>query len=222
MANRRIGLLVPSSNSVMEVDFYRNLPPNMTAHVARMYLAETTVKGESEMLDVHFPKALEDLITVKPDVIVFGCTSAGALRGNAYEEGLIKKIEELGQCPGVSIIKCARDAMQKLGVKKIAVITPYIDELNKRVKKSIEDDGVEVVSIDGFGIDVNFMLAAVTPEEIFKFAKERLAGTKADGLFMSCTNFRAMEVYKQLEKELGIPVITSNQVAIAATIAKAQ
>jgi len=107
-------------------------------------------------------------------------------------------------------------------LKKLAIITPYIDDLNKRIKKSFEDDGVEVVSINGFGIDVNFELASPTPEEILRFAKERLAGTKADGVFISCTNFRSMEIYKQLQKELGIPVLTSNQVSIEETIAKAK
>ena len=215
-------MLVPSSNTVMEVDFYRNLPQNMTVHVSRMYLTETTVQGESEMLDVYFPKALYDLATLKPHVIVFGCTSAGALRGNDYDEQLCKKIEEIGKCASVSIIKSARLGIQKLGLKKLAIITPYIDDLNKRIKKSFEDDGVEVVSINGFGIDVNFELASPTPEEILRFAKERLAGTKADGVFISCTNFRSMEIYKQLQKELGIPVLTSNQVSIEETIAKAK
>ena len=56
----RVGLIVPSSNSVIEVDFYRRLPADATLHTARMYLEETTPEGESAMLDEYLPTAIND------------------------------------------------------------------------------------------------------------------------------------------------------------------
>lgn len=85
---KRLGLIVPSSNTVMEVDLCRNLPESVSLHVARMHLLNGTVAEEEEMLDIHFPRALNDLATIQPDVVVFGCTSAGAMRGNVYEAEL--------------------------------------------------------------------------------------------------------------------------------------
>ena len=214
----KVGLIVPSSNSVMEVDFYKNLPPKSTLHVGRMYLKDTTVKGEEEMLDVHFPKALYDLSTVKPRIIVFGCTSAGALRGNAYDEALCKKIEEVGACVSVSVIASVRKKIAEKKLKKIGVLTPYIAELNKRIKSSLEADGVLVNFIDGMNIDYNHAIGMVSPQEIIDYVKKtyKEQDEKVDGLFLSCTNFRAMEVYEELEQEFGIPVFTSNQVAVEA------
>ena len=214
----KVGLIVPSSNSVMEVDFYKNLPPKSTLHVGRMYLKDTTVKGEEEMLDVHFPKALYDLSTVKPRIIVFGCTSAGALRGNAYDETLCKKIEEVGACVSVSVIASVRKKITEKKLKKIGVLTPYIAELNKRIKSSLEADGVMVSFIDGMNIDFNHAIGMVSPQEIIDYVKKtyKEQDEKVDGLFLSCTNFRAMEVYEELEQGLGIPVFTSNQVAVEA------
>ena len=52
----RVGLLVPSSNTVMEVDLYRNLPPPITLHPARMYLEETTPQGEERMISEELPR----------------------------------------------------------------------------------------------------------------------------------------------------------------------
>ncbi|WP_227767328.1 maleate cis-trans isomerase family protein [Zhaonella formicivorans] len=215
---KRLGLIVPSSNSVMEVDFYRNLPEDITLHVARMYLYDTTVAGEEEMLDVHFPKALSDLATVVPDAVVFGCTSAGALRGNAYDAKLCEKITEVAKCPSISVIASVRKAIEKLKLHKVAVITPYIEALNQRIKASLEADGVEVAAIHGLGIDHNHSIGMVKPEEIFQFTMEKVQGLTVDGVFLSCTNFRAMEVYKELQAKLGLPVITSNQVALEAAL----
>ena len=90
----RVGLIVPSSNTVIEVDFYRRLPPTATLHTARMYLEQTTPEGESAMLDEYLPTAINDLRSARPDVMVFGCTSAGALRGNDYEAQLIARIAQ--------------------------------------------------------------------------------------------------------------------------------
>ena len=77
----RVGLLVPSSNTVMEVDFYRHLPAAATVHTGRMYMEATTVKGEEEMLDKHCLPAAADVATAKPDLMVFGCTSGGGVAG---------------------------------------------------------------------------------------------------------------------------------------------
>ncbi|SMB91856.1 maleate isomerase [Thermanaeromonas toyohensis ToBE] len=212
--HQRLGLIVPSSNSVMEVDFYRNLPHHITLHVARMYLKDTTVEGEEEMLDIHFPRALQDLVTVQPHAIVFGCTSAGALRGNAYDKELCRQISEVAGCPAVSTVASVRVTLKNRGIKRVAVVTPYVDALNYRIEQSLRDDGLEVVVIAGLGIDYNFAIADVPPEEILAFALKTIDKHSAEGIFISCTNFRAMEIKDRLEYLTGLPVVTSNQAAL--------
>src|SRR5215208_1391656 len=73
--DRRIGLIVPSSNTVVEVDFARNLSAGASLHTARMFLAETTEPAEREMIDRYLPQAATDLASLYPDVVVFACTS---------------------------------------------------------------------------------------------------------------------------------------------------
>ena len=214
---QRVGLLIPSSNTVMEVDFYRHLPASATVHPGRMYMEATTVKGEEEMLDDHCLPTAADVATAKPDVVVFGCTSAGALRGNAYDAELCRRISEVTGKPTVSVIESVRRKLMGLEVRRVAVITPYIEDLNVRIKASVEDDGIEVASIHGMGISVNFNLALVEPPEILAFAREKLAAApEVDALFISCTNFQAVATLPQLKAAYDMPIVTSNQAALEA------
>ena len=79
---RRIALLVPSSNTVMENDLHKGLPADRyTVHTDRMYLVETTRDAEVRMIEEFSKSAASDLGTLEPDLFVFGCTSAGSLFG---------------------------------------------------------------------------------------------------------------------------------------------
>jgi maleate isomerase len=215
----RVGLIVPSSNTVMEVDFYRRLPPDTTLHTARMYLVETTPEGEEAMLDDHLPAAIRDLASARPDVVVFGCTSAGALRGNAYEAELIERIASETGAEAVSVAASVREAIRRRGARRVGVVTPYVDSLNEKIRTSLEDDGLEVAAIHGLGIDENFEIAAVDGPAIADFAV-RCFGDRddIDLLFASCTNFHALDAVEAIEQRLGVPAMTSNLAALEAVV----
>lgn len=210
----RVGLIVPSSNTIAEVDFYRGLPARATLHTGRMYLEETTPEGESVMLDDHLPTAITDLATARPDVMVFGCTSAGALRGNAYEAQLIARIAEETSAETFSVAASVRRAIKSRSARRVGVVTPYVQSLNDKIRESLEGDGLEVAGIHGLGITDNFAIAAVEPERIAAFADECFGGSDIDLLFASCTNFRALEARERIEQQLGVPVVTSNHAAL--------
>jgi maleate isomerase len=214
----RVGLIVPSSNSVIEADFYRRLPADTTLHTARMYLEETTPEGESAMLDDHLPVAINDLRTARPDVMVFGCTSAGALRGNDYEAELIKRIADETGAETFSVAAAVRRVIREAGGRRGGVITPYVDSLNEKIRQSLEDDGLEVAGIHGLGITENFAIAEVEPARIAEFASECFAGSDIDLLFASCTNFRAIDAREEIHAALGVPVVTSNHAALAVVL----
>ncbi|MGH3664721.1 MAG: maleate cis-trans isomerase family protein [Egibacteraceae bacterium] len=214
---KRVGLLIPSSNTVMEVDFYRHLPPPVTVHTARMFMESTTAQGENRMLDEFTVPAAVAVGTARPDVVVFGCTSAGALRGNAYDAELCQRIAESTQATAISVIRSVRDAIARRGGRRVGVITPYVDELNAKIRASIEHSGdVEVVDIVGLGLDENFTIAEVEPRAIVDFAVEQFGSQSIDLLFASCTNFRAVDALPGLEAALGVPVVTSNQATLEA------
>ena len=210
---KRIGLLVPSSNAIMEQDIYRHLPENISLHVARMYMEEATVAGESRMLDEFTLPAARDLSTVRPHVVVFGCTSAGAIRGSEYDRELCARISEITGAPVVSVIEAVNEALAAKRAKKVLVLTPYVDELNQHIRRSLEETGLEVLDIFGLGISKIFTISEVEADEIVQFAKEKIRGINPDCLFISCTNLRAMEAIPRLKEAFNLPIVTSNQAA---------
>jgi maleate isomerase len=216
MERRRVGLMIPSSNTVMEPDFQEGLAGTATVHTARMFMEETTPEGESRMLDEFALPAARDLATARPEVVVFGCTSAGALRGNAYDAELCARISEITGVPTVSVIASVRRAVAVTGARRIGVATPYVDALTEKIKQSLEDDGLEVVAQAGLGITENIKIGQVEPDAIVDFVAGGLAAAGAELAFVSCTNFRAMEAIPDLRKRLDLPVVTSNQAAVDA------
>jgi maleate isomerase len=222
----RVGLMIPSSNTMMEVDFTRDLPPGVALHTARMYMEDTTPAGENRMLDEFALPAARDLGTARPDVVVFGCTSAGALRGNDYDAQLCDRISELTGAPTVSTIGAVRAAIDASGADRIGVITPYVEELNEKIRASIEADGTQVAAIAGLGITENFAIAEVTAADIVSFAERALGELAVSGsiglVFASCTNFGAMAARPVIAERLGLPVVTSNQAVLAAAVARLQ
>lgn len=213
----RVGLMIPSSNTVMEPDFHGNLPPDVSVHTGRMYMETTTVAGEELMLDEHTIPTAQILATANPDMVVFGCTSAGALRGNDYDTELCRRLSEITGVPTISVIESVRHDLEATGGSLVAILTPYVDELNQRIVASVEGDGFRVVAMHGMGITHNFDIASVEPAQIIQFAKDKLgAKLDADILFVSCTNFRAVSALDQLHDLYGKPVVSSNQAALNA------
>lgn len=213
----RVALLVPSSNTIMENDFHQSLPKSRySVHTDRMYLVEATREAEFAMIEQYAPQAAADLGTLAPDLLVFGCTSAGSLFGRAYDAKVCASLGETAGCPALGVVSSAAEALRRRSITRLAVITPYVEELTQAVAAALSDADREVVTAAGMGISVNVALADPTPEEICAFAKDRLAGHSFEAVFLSCTNFRALEARAALEKDLGVPVITSNSATLEA------
>jgi maleate isomerase len=219
LAERRVGLIVPSSNTVVEVDFARNLPLDATLHTARMFLTETTAAAERAMMTEYLPRAVEDLASLYPQVVAFACTSAGAVLGAKGEARLMEEIAEKTGARVVSTNDAVKNAIARHNPRRVAVITPYIDELNARIREGLEGRGLTVARTAGLGLTENHAIAMVPPAEIVAFAEQSLAGVDFDLLFISCTNFRALAARPQLLERFGVPVVTSNLATIEATLA---
>jgi maleate isomerase len=214
----RVGLLVPSSNTMMERDFADNLGERVSLHTGRMYLADTTVQAEERMLDEFVLPAARDLGSARPHIVVFGCTSAGALRGDEFDAELCGRISEITGVPTISTIQAVRRAVRSSGAGAVGVLTPYIEELNDKIRSSLEADAIRVEHIAGMGITDNFSIALVSPEDICQFAATQFAGRAIDLLFVSCTNLAGVASRATLAHRFGVPVVTSNQAVLDAAI----
>ena len=212
----RIGVILPSCNTVMEPEFYKMAPEGVSIHTARMRISEVT-KEELKKMAEDSPRAAEDLATADVDVIVYGCTSGSFIGGIEWEREIVKKIEEKTGILTITTSKAVIDALQHLKLKKIIVVTPYIDELNELEKKFLEMNGVKVLKIKGLGILKGLDIGMQPAWTSYKLAKENFT-PEADGIFISCTNFRTLEIIEKLEHDLGKPVVTSNQASMWAAL----
>lgn len=215
----RIGLLIPSPNTVMEPDFVRAFEGRATVHAARMYLPDlVTAEREIAMLREHTEPAARDLATLRPDVVVFGCTSAGSLLGAEADRGLRERIAATTKAPVVSIIDAMQISLRRLGARRLSILTPYADELNGPVAASLSAEGFMVDRIAGMGHDSVVAISRVPLESIHQAAMD-VVHPESDAVAIACTNLRALEVRPQIEATTGIPVVTACSAAIDLTSA---
>lgn len=203
----------------METDFNRSLVGKCSVHTARMYLVETTRAAEIDMVERCAPIAAKDLGTTNPDLLVFGCTSAGSLYGADYDLRICEELGQIARAPAIGVLRAVSEELDLVGGRRLAVLTPYIDDLTDSVAKAAASPSREVVAAVGMGISDNVKLADPTPNEIVEFASGRLAKGSFDTLLVSCTNFRALEAKPLLEETFGTPVVTSNS-AILTSISR--
>jgi len=182
-----------------------------------MYLVDTTREAELEMIRQHAPVAARDLGTIKPELLVFGCTSAGSLFGAKYDAELCEELGHQAGAPTVGVLTAVTEQLDLTAGTRLAVITPYVEELTQSVANAATSGGRELVVAAGMGISDNVKLAEPTPREIVDFAHSHLAEQSFDILLVSCTNFRALEAKSLLEDTFQVPVVTSNS-AILETV----
>lgn len=212
----RLGLIVPSSNTVMEPDFHRHLPQGAVVSTTRILLEQVTREAELAMLQDDLARALRLIKTTAPNIVVFGCTSAGSLGGLTHDDAIGKKIEQETGAKAVTVIHAVLTQLRKLRPQKVAVFTPYLEDLTASVARCIADGGYSVVKAAGMGIRENLEIGRVTPKEIVRFVESQWNGAPADCLFLSCTNWRALEAIEPLQRKFRIPIVSSNQAAMDA------
>ena len=210
----RIGLIVPSSNTVMEPDFHRHLGRECVVSTTRIFLENVTREAEVRMLEDGLTKAVELIRTTAPEVVVFGCTSAGALGTLAHDEGIGEKIGKGSNAKAITVLRAVLTQLGAIGPRKVAVFTPYIEGLTGSIASSLAEAGFPAIKAAGMGIRSNLDIGRVTPAEIVSFVESQIEGCAADCVFLSCTNWRAIEAIEPLQRRLGIPIVCSNQAAI--------
>jgi len=208
----RIGLIVPSSNTTMEMELHEALPEGVSLHTSRMPLREVTEEELIKMsaLAVESARLLRD---AQVDLILYGCTSGSFIGGADFEKEIEEKIEREVNTPVITTSSAVIEALRILDAQQIIVITPYTNDINRREREFLESNEFEVLDIRGMGIVENTKIGKLEPYEAYRMAKAMFM-EEADAVFISCTNFRTFEIIEPLEQDLGIPVVTSNQASL--------
>ncbi|MNQ98289.1 Arylmalonate decarboxylase [compost metagenome] len=184
-------------------------PPQASLYTGRMaFSGETTIDGLSAVA-----KAVPDAAALLPapawmHAIVYGCTSGTIVLGQDKVAELIHRSR-----PGVPVVTpigAVLKAFRALRLARVAVVTPYVTEVNRLVARTIHEAGVEIVNARTFGQrDADEMF--LTPAEAFLEAALAADSPDADGIFISCTGISVSPIVRELERRTGKPVVTSNQ-----------
>ena len=207
----RVGLIIPSVNTTIEPEFARMAPEGFSFHAARVMLRETTPEGLRAM-NAEVSSAARLIASVSPKAVAYACTSGSFLEGAAALQLQIAEIGAITACPVVATSAVMIDALRALGLSRIALATPYLEVLNRIDKQYFESQGFSVVSVHGLGLS-GAAIREVLPEEVCRLVRSA-DRPDAEGIFVSCTDFRAVETVALLEDELGKPVLTSNLVTL--------
>jgi maleate cis-trans isomerase len=210
--SRRLGVLVPSGNSVAETELRAMLPDEVTMLTTRLALRGSS---EAELLamltDLDAAAAL--LGHAEPDAIAFHCTAVSTFAPHLAGE-IRDRITAATRRPAIATADAIVAALRVLEVRRVVLVTPYVEPVHEREIAFLADHGVAVVGENCLGVDSNTEMAGIPPDAIAAQVRGAAAGVAADACFVSCTAIRSACLIEDLEASLGIPVITSNQVLV--------
>jgi maleate isomerase len=217
-AERRIGLILPSSNCMAEPQFHRFAPRGVDIQVTRLRMTGRWHRplAEAEPAFVEAAAALSD---TDPDVIVFNCTAASMEEGLAGERRIVAALERASNRPVLTTGQAVSAALERLGIERLVLVSPYPKRTNREEIRYLEEAGFQVLHDVALGLGGGPEYIAVTPARWKEIVRENRRA-QADGYFLSCTNTTMIETVEDLERELEKPVITSNQAALWAALAR--
>jgi maleate cis-trans isomerase len=206
----RIGLLVPSINTTMETEFWKLAPEGVSVHCARIRGGREGTPEELRNMERTSLDAAEEVAMVEPGAVVYGCTSGSFFEGPEWNDKITRQISDIAKAPAVTTAGAMAESLLAAGVKRVAVVTPYVELTNERLKQFLRTFGIETTQLGTFDMLDMFDHAKIEPSEVYAKVKQTNSD-KAEAVFVACTQVRALEVVDLLERDLGKPVYSAVQ-----------
>ena len=213
-----IGVLIPAVNIVMEGEFHRMAPEGVDVFTARVTSkhydpADSFYKASKKLVDA-IPEGSLRIKRTNPDIVVFGCTTSSFLEGQQWNKDIVRTMERVTQKPALTSTDAVVMALKAMQLKRIAVATPYTDDVNQRLAEYLSLEGMEIARLTAIPYE-----EAQSESSAHRVA-QGIDGPDVDGIFISCTDFKTIHVLGLLEKELSKPIISSNQATFWACLRK--
>lgn len=210
LVGKRLGILLPSSNTVVEPLAARMLAgTGVSAHFSRLGVIDVALGGSSQAqfeLRRHVDAAVL-LADAKVDAIVWGGTSASWL-GTAHDEAFVEAVQAETGIPTTSCVFAMNAQIQASAGLKLGLVTPYTNDVHLKVIENYKSLGIECVASSHFGGALSHDFADIIPEAI-DGAVRSVAAFRPDMIFIMCTNLAGASVAERLSEDLGIPIVDS-------------
>ena len=208
----KIGYLLLATEQTIPDDVYKLAPKGVGLHFTRVAIPDSitveTLQAQSGLLAEAAALLLPD---GSLDVVCYACTSGSLVIGEQRVHRELKKGAPSAKT--TSLITGVIRALRQVGARRLVVGTPYVDPINERERRYLEEAGFEVLHIEGLNLEHDSDMVRVCPDYLEQFAV-RLDRTDADALFLSCGALRSLEIVERVERRIGKPVIVSNQAMI--------
>lgn len=213
---RRIGLLLPSSNTTQEPEFARLLPAGCTLHLARLPLRNVEANSTVRIVE-DIESESRKLADADVDAIVLAATAPSSRFGIGYDRELIGRITAASGKPATTASTASIQALDALGIRSLAIAAPWSEEVNSIAAAFIEASGCRVLGQHALGFVNNLEIGLLDEQTAFDLGRTS-DRPDADAVMLACGNWRTLGIVDRLEVALGKPVLTTNQVSLWAVL----
>ncbi len=206
----KVGLMVPSNNTTMEVELAAWLPAGSTVTTVKIPRGKGLLTRETlpAYRDSAIALARQHFASGGFDLITYGCTAAGFISGPAGDAELQTMLTEATGLPVVTTARAMVSALQHDKAKRIAVVTPYHDAVNVQLEAFLADGGISVARMDTFRAPDVVALGQITAEQVRDLARATM-GPDCDALFIGCSQLPTRGILAGLQAEFGRPAWSS-------------
>jgi len=181
-------------------------------------LKTMTPEGYDAVIDRIGP-AGEQLAKQGANAVVLMGTSLSFYKGAAFNRELAQRVSMASGCPAVTMSTAVTEGLKSVGGKRLAVATAYDDEVNQRLRIFLEEEGFEVLTMRGLGVENVADIHNVTPDGLLKFSVEVFESAhRPDALLVSCGGLRTLDLLEPLERRCKVPVVSSLPHALRAGV----
>jgi maleate isomerase len=207
-----MGLIVLRVDETIEEDFRRYIPPDTARlHVSRVHSGDDLTPASIAEMEKGLTAAAALLPPAADfEVVGYGCTSGTALIGADHVRDLVTSGTTTSNV--TDPLTAALAAIDHLGLRRVGIVSPYLPSVAEPLCRAFVARGIAVPDTISFGEEVEARVARIDPHSIVEAARALAGRSRLDGLFLSCTNLRTFDILPALVAELGLPVLSSNQV----------
>lgn len=211
----KFGVIAPSTNTIVEPDFYRMTVPGVTAHFSRIWIRNQNLSSDDafeellEQIRLEIEYAVQRVMTAEPDYMVMGMSAETFWGGVAGNREFIRQIKGWTGLNVATGAEACERALHLFGAKRIGVVTPYQPIGDENVIKFFNEIGFEVVRIKGLRCPTAVSIAHVSESEL-RQALIEVNGPDVDALVQAGTNLSMVGLADEAERWLGKPVLAIN------------
>ena len=182
-ARFRLAVVIPSVNTVVEPWYSDVRPPTATLHFDRMLLDDVlTAENVVRMDQNEGAAAAKRLASCRPDALAYGCTASSIVQGWDYDTHLRDEMHKIVGVPTTTPCEAIRLALDTLGIRRIAVASPYTDEIDRREHSFFREAGFEIAGTANLNMGNSFDLASPSIDDMIELA-HRAWNDRAEGFW---------------------------------------